>query len=85
MDRLLLSMRKLEPLIWIFVTTRLHVDLREYLPSVCRLQIQANRSDLERYLRFKIHSNKRLREFSTDAPELEREILTGIIEKADGM
>ncbi len=85
MDRFLLSMQKLEPFIQIFITTRLHIDLRDYFPSVCRLQIQANRSDIERYLRSKIHTNKRLRDFCIDATELEQEIVTGVIEKADGM
>jgi len=85
MDRSLLSIKKLEPLIRIFIITRLYIDLRDYFPSVCRLEFQADRSDTERYLRSKIYTNKRLRNFPTDVPELEQEIVTGVTEKADGM
>ena len=85
MDQFLRSIKPLEPLIRIFITTRLHVDIQAYFPSVCRLEIQANRYDVERYLRSMIHNNKRLRDFSTDAPELEQEIIRGVMEKADGM
>lgn len=68
-----------------FVTSRLNVDLQMEFTNICRVEIRADSSDMEVYLKSEINRNKRLRELTAEHPNLEEEIVKKVRERAAGM
>lgn len=84
-ERFLRFIKKIEPFIRLFVTSRPHVDLQVKFTTIFRVDILASSSDIEAYLISEIKTNNRLSMFTAKDPKLQAEITKSVNEKAAGM
>ena len=77
--------RKLEPFIRFFITSRPHVDLKAKFANSSRIDISASDSDIKTYLKSEISTNNRLSLFAAKDIKLKEDIVKSVSEKAAGM
>ena len=87
MKRIVALIKKLEPFVHIFVTSRPHVEMRSnaraFIPLI-RVD-EANTSDIESYLRAVIDEDEELEDVISCVPTAREDIIKTIIERVDGM
>lgn len=75
----------MESFVYIFVTSRPHVDLELEFGNISRIDILAKDSDIRAYLTSEINKNSRLAKFTTKDQQLNEDIVYNIGRKAGGM
>lgn len=78
-------LRQVQSSIRILITSRPSLELQEKFTNVCRLDIFANSSDIQSYLKDEIERNSRLSKLIKTDPELEADIMKTLVEEAAGM
>ena len=81
----LAELQRLLPDIRLLVTSRHSVSIENAFENDARLEIRANDEDVERYLRGRIRKEPRLLPHVKTDPTLEQQIITIIIDRAQGM
>lgn len=76
---------KIEPFVWLFITSRPHVDIQAQFPNKTRMDISASDSDIEIYSRSIINTNNRLSLFAAKDIKLEEDIVRNVSQKTAGM
>lgn len=78
-------LRKVAPLIRLYITSLPHIDLQTGLINMSRLEIFADSSDIKAYLESEVSKHKRLSMFTAKDSALKEEIISVVNEKAAGM
>jgi hypothetical protein len=84
-DTLLAEIRKLQPRACFLVTSRDIPNIERELQGACHLEIRASDEDMKGYLREHISSSSDLTGYTKEDPKLYDDIITTIVEKAQGM
>jgi hypothetical protein len=82
---LLDELRKIESHIFLLVTSRDIGTIKQDMGDAMRLEIRARDEDIQIYLQARIQSERRLRKLTETDEILQRDIITTIAEKAQGM
>ncbi|KAI0105554.1 hypothetical protein GGR51DRAFT_192971 [Nemania sp. FL0031] len=67
-----------------FITSRPHLDLTPTFPTLLRLDIMADESDVRAYLNHRITTHNRLSRLIKQSPKLKDEIVDTVYRKAEG-
>lgn len=84
-DNFLQELKRLQPFIHLFVTSRPNPVTEQEFEKAIHLKIHAHDSDVRRYLEQRIVRTPRLRRHVEKDPALQRNIINAIIEKSKGM
>ncbi|ELR06088.1 hypothetical protein VC83_07746 [Pseudogymnoascus destructans] len=76
---------KIEPFVWLFITSRPHVGIEAKFLKISRVDISASDSDIKTYLMSEISTNNRLSLFAAKDVKLKEDIVKSVSEKAAGM
>lgn len=69
----------------LFLTSRPNVNVNLTIPHALRTDIAASIPDITAFLESEIYKSGRLSRFTAKDPELKQRIVSGIVDKADGM
>ena len=78
-------MKSMESVLRLFITSRPNIDLREKFTRIVQIEISANKSDVETYLRSEIDTNRRLTSLIAREPTLKEELVHNLSAKTTGM
>ena len=68
------------------ITSRANLDLEETgFDDLTRVHISAHRSDVEHVVKSRLSTNSRMRAFRAKDAALKQDIISKLVEKADGM
>ncbi|TAQ84511.1 hypothetical protein B7494_g7175 [Chlorociboria aeruginascens] len=84
-ERFLGFVRKMEPFVRLFITSRPNVDLQAKFDNTSRIDISPSDSDISVYLKSEISTNNRLSLFTAKDAKLEEDIIKTVSEKATGI
>jgi hypothetical protein len=85
-DRFLKELRDLGPKLHLMITSRPNiVNITDYFPKALHLEIRASNEDIERFLKERLQTEFRLKQYIEKDPNLGSNIITAILDKADGM
>ena len=84
-DKFLQELKRLQPFIRLFVTSRPNSVIEQEFEKAIHLKIHAHDSDVRRYLEQTIVRNRRLRRRVEKDPALQGDIINTIIKKSKGM
>lgn len=76
---------KLEHSVRLLITSRSNLELGESFPNLARINVLADKSDIKSFLDSVMSTNKRMRSFTSKDPCLREDIISTLLEKADGM
>ncbi|KAF7304384.1 Ankyrin 2,3/unc44 [Mycena chlorophos] len=82
---LITSILELGPQVVLMVTCRPHVSFEAHAEKALRLEIIANSTDIEVYTLAKIKASGTLKSLVQSKPTLKQDIISNVIEKAQGM
>jgi hypothetical protein len=84
-DGFLAEIRKLQPSIYLLVTSRHITTIEREFENAARVEIRASDEDVRKYLEGRIERESRLKCHVKAHPALREEIVQMIVKKADGM
>ena len=84
-DSFLVEVRKLQPAVHLFVTSRHTGSIGREFETVSRLEIYARDADVRKYLEHRIANEPQLLRHTKKDPTLRETIINSLLEKAKGM
>jgi hypothetical protein len=78
-------LKKIEPFTRLLITSRPYLALLDRFPNLISLEISAKSADIRRFVDSEVDMNDRLIEAFKIEPNLRAEIVTALVDKANGV